>query len=204
MEPVIGEIQPTAGPARLPDGRGIGSDPSDRMVAKDLIDVLGKPSRVARFTDDVAREAPPESRQESRGGRAVERQAWRKLKQQRPELGPEARHLTQEAGEDLVHIGQAPLMRDGPRHLHGEPESGRHRSSPFFVGCNAMRPVEGRVDLDGGEALRVPLQMAAVSREVRRVGFRQAPARSADHDRLWCGHRLPRRLVSRARQMRGG
>jgi hypothetical protein len=137
---------------------------------------------VAWLTDDVPREGPPEARQKRRGGCRIEGQTRRKLKQQGPELRPEARHLGQEAIQAFVRADQAPRMRDRPRHLHGEAEPVRHRGGPPRVGRHPVGSIEGRVDLDRGEKLRVPLQMAAGFGEVRGVDLRQAPAGGSKGD----------------------
>src|SRR5688572_8167827 len=71
-------------------------------------------------------------------------------------------------------------MRDRARHLHGEPETGRHAGGPSGESRRAMGTVEGGVDLDAREDARVALQVALPLRETRLLCARQAEAGRAD------------------------
>jgi hypothetical protein len=94
--------------------------------------------------------------------RWAESQAGRQLHEHGTELGPECCNLPEEPGKRLLRILKAAAVGDLLRHLHGEAETCRNRLGPALVGARTMRTVEGRVDLDGGQATAAAAEMVAV------------------------------------------
>src|SRR4051795_3814016 len=91
-----------------------------------------------------------------------------------------------EAGDSLLHPPQAANMRQVATRLDREQEPRRGLLHPCFDGLATGQPVEGRVDLDRVEGLRVVLQPAALGQPLRverAAPVAIAPTRAADPDR---------------------
>ena len=82
-----------------------------------------------------------------------------------PSLGPKSGNFAQKALQRLVDIAKPTFMGDRLRHLHGEAEVIGDIIGPALIGRQAMRSIEGGVDLDAVKPARVSHQMAAVGRE---------------------------------------
>src|SRR5262249_15901814 len=118
---------------------------------------------------------------------------------------PELRRLEQrldagvEALEPRAELPQPLDVRQVARRLHGEEEAGRALLDPVGDRRAARQPVEGRVHLDGVEALRVeagplPLgQPGRVENRVPPVGV--VPPGAADPDRPSCHARTVTRKI---------
>src|SRR5439155_12818940 len=103
---------------------------------------------------------PPrrEELQEAAQAREVLVEIGRKLEEQRPELAAHRLGRAQEIVELLGYVGQSLLVRDALGGLQDEDESIRGLRRPAGQQVAVRHPVEGVVDLDGGEALGVEAQ----------------------------------------------
>lgn len=130
-----------------------------------------------RFADDASRECPPEALQELTTRPALKGKARRQLQQEWAQLEAEPGDLIEESRERFVHILEAPLVRDCAWDLHSKAESFGHRRGPPLVGRDAMRPIEGGVDLHRIEALCVAFEMTPGLWKPIGVSPRHVPAR---------------------------
>src|SRR6185312_1126978 len=82
-------------------------------------------------------------------------EVWRQLEEERPALVAEPRERAEELGEGFGHVAEARKVRDPLWHLEREDEPRGRLPGPAGDRLGRGHTAEGRVELDGGEALRV-------------------------------------------------
>jgi hypothetical protein len=92
------------------------------VFVQQVVDMAGKPGRMAWLADDASLEPLPEFSKELVGYSIEEGQAWRQLNQQRAELGPQAFYFGDESIQQFTCARQATLVGDRLRDLYGKPE----------------------------------------------------------------------------------
>src|SRR5581483_7752361 len=127
------------------------------MARQESVDSLDEPTGVSRLADHGPAKAVAEMREEGAGDHRVEPQAWRKLHQQRPQLGAKVGHLVQEGLHRRFAIPQVCAVSDPTWNLGCKLEMGGRARSPTLVGPSPMFAMKAGIDLDGCEALRVAL-----------------------------------------------
>jgi hypothetical protein len=95
-----------------------------------------------------------------------------------PSLSPRSPASRGEAVEQFVDVAQRASWLIA-RQLDGEAEIVRHAGGPARVGAGLVRPVEGRIDFDGGKHGRIAFEVAALSGRRRPLPW-DAPAGAAD------------------------
>ncbi len=180
MQAEIGEVRPAARDRGGGNARGIGGDARDATVAQQRVGLCHEPARVARLARDRAAEPIGQAREEALRDRGIERQARRKLDEDRPAAIAEAGDLLGELGEERIAIDQPRRMRDRLGKLDGEAEVGGHARRPALIGRAAVGAVEAAVDLDRVEARRIARKPAALGGKGVRDRARDCPAGGAD------------------------
>lgn len=57
MQPIVGQVSPAGRLARTRNGRWIGCNPRNPVLLEEAINIVGKPRRMTRLTDESAGEA---------------------------------------------------------------------------------------------------------------------------------------------------
>ena len=136
------------------------------MCAQQLVDVLREPALVAELEA-----VPPgrEQRQRAAEPVVVPMEVRGELPDDRTQLAGLDKRLDAlvEAPDPLREVLEAPDVREVAARLGGEQEIGRCLLNPARDRFGRGEPVEGRVDLDGVEDLRVTLEPASLGQALR-------------------------------------
>ena len=102
------------------------------------------------------------------------------------EQAAQARAQWREISEERFERGRAfrePLiMRDRARDLDGKPERARYGRGPSFKRRRAMRAIEGGIDFDSGEHLRIAREKRLARRKAGLLLTRDAPTCGPEKD----------------------
>lgn len=184
MQPPIGQAAPSARPGCVLTQRRIGGDACDLQVGKCTIGLRREPACVARFAGNQGRGAGLKLDKELPRDAGVVAELRGQLDEEHGKLLAKDVSLSEEVGQQISAIDQLCLMRDRLWELGRESEASRYAVAPPLPGRETVLPVEGAVDLGGGEALGITFEGSSFGRKKLRDITGYGPAgRSDSHPR---------------------
>jgi hypothetical protein len=167
---------------RRRDWSGIGGNSRDSSRDQHRLDFAREPRRMTWLEYHIASVVISQGMEEGARDLRVERQAGRKLDQDRTEFGPQSCRLSKKLVEGGSGIHELRLMRDRLRELYGKSKVVRNGCSPPLVRCQSMRPIKAGVDLDRIEEARVALEVSSSGGKALAVLAANVPAGSSQAD----------------------